>query len=63
MRTVASVDYSGCIACTACIGACPVEAIILKDGHAKVKYSECINCSTCIDICPVGTIEQRMIEE
>lgn len=30
MRTVASVDYSGCIACTACIGACPVEAIIVN---------------------------------
>lgn len=63
MRTVSSVIYDGCIGCTACIGVCPVGAIILKDGHAKVQYSKCINCSVCIDTCPVGTIEQKEIED
>jgi len=62
MKNVASVNYSDCIACEMCVSNCPVEAIIMKDGHAKVKYNDCIFCQLCIDNCPVNAIEEKEIE-
>ena len=61
MKLVASVNYSDCVACEMCVTNCPVEAIIMKDGHAKVKYDDCICCNTCIDNCPVGAIVEKEI--
>ena len=61
MKNVASVIYSDCIACEMCVTNCPVEAIFMKDGHAKVKYTDCIFCHMCIDNCPVSAIEEKEI--
>ena len=57
----ASVIYSHCIACEACINSCPNDAIIMKDRHAKVIYDKCVECGNCISICPVGAIEEKDI--
>lgn len=62
MKQVASVNYDGCIACETCIGICPVEALYMKNGHAKVDYRQCIHCGACMDICPVSTIESKEVE-
>ncbi|HOX54348.1 MAG: DUF362 domain-containing protein [Candidatus Omnitrophica bacterium] len=46
-----------CIACSACIENCPVEAIKYVDKKAKISPKICIGCASCIAICPVAAIE------
>ena len=52
------VDKNKCIACGACVNACPVAAISFgKDGKAQIDKTKCINCGTCQGICPVAAID------
>jgi len=44
----------GCIACGACAGQCPVEAI--SEGDIYVIGDACIECGACADQCPVEAI-------
>lgn len=43
-----------CIACGACAGECPVEAI--SEGEDKYVIDEdlCVECGACASTCPVG---------
>jgi len=50
------IDASKCDACGACVEACPVDALTLKD-KAVVNEDECIDCGTCVDECPNDAIE------
>ncbi len=43
-----------CIACGACAGDCPVEAISEGDGKYVIDGDTCIACGACADVCPVG---------
>ena len=43
-----------CIACGACAGECPTEAIAEADGKYEIDADKCIDCGTCADACPVG---------
>ena len=46
-----------CIACGACIGECPVEAIE-EGGIYSIDADKCIDCGACVGACPVGaTVE------
>jgi len=47
-----------CVGCTACLSACPVDAIIgsLSFMHSVI-VDECIGCQLCIAPCPVDCIE------
>jgi len=47
-----------CIACGACAGQCPVEAI--SDGGSKfeINADTCIDCGACAGVCPVEAIAQ-----
>lgn len=46
---------SDCIACGACIGECPVEAI--SEGEIYViDASKCTDCGSCAGVCPSGAI-------
>ena len=45
-----------CIACGACAGGCPVEAIAEGDGKYEINADTCIDCGACADTCPVGAI-------
>jgi ferredoxin len=46
---------SDCIACGACIGECPVEAI--SEGDIYVINAEtCTDCGACASVCPSGAI-------
>lgn len=52
------VDKNTCIACGACISACPTGAIKFgKDGVAEIDPALCIKCGTCQAICPVSAID------
>ena len=54
----AVVDASTCVACEACVGTCPVEALSITDGKAKVNPDTCIECGSCVSACPVSAISQ-----
>lgn len=43
-----------CIACGACAGECPVNAISEKDGKFIITADDCIDCGACASVCPVG---------
>ena len=53
------IREDGCIGCTKCISACPVDAIV---GSNQVMHtvitSECIGCKLCIEPCPMDCIEE-----
>ncbi len=42
-----------CIACGACQGECPVEAITEGDDIYVIDPDACIDCGACADVCPV----------
>ena len=44
-----------CIACGACAGECPVEAI--SEGEIYVIDADvCTDCGACTEVCPTGAI-------
>jgi formate hydrogenlyase subunit 6/NADH:ubiquinone oxidoreductase subunit I len=43
-----------CIACGACVDACPCDCIYLGDNKYEIKADDCISCSTCASVCPVS---------
>lgn len=51
-----------CLYCGACVGVCPVAAIVLKDTRIFIDEKKCINCGACVNICPVGamSIEKKL---
>jgi Na+-translocating ferredoxin:NAD+ oxidoreductase subunit B len=55
---VAFIREAECIACTKCILACPVDAILgaAKQMHTVIT-AECTGCDLCIEPCPVDCIE------
>ncbi|MBF0622439.1 MAG: electron transport complex subunit RsxB [Magnetococcales bacterium] len=55
--TIAWIDEDKCIGCTACIKACPVDAIVgaNKQSHTVITV-ECTSCEKCIEPCPTDCI-------
>ncbi|MBF0295043.1 MAG: electron transport complex subunit RsxB [Magnetococcales bacterium] len=55
---VAFIHEEKCIGCTACIKACPVEAIIGANKQSHTVVAEmCTDCAACVEPCPVDCIE------
>ena len=52
------VDAGTCVGCESCVGACPVSAISMTDGHAQVDEGKCVECGSCVSTCPVSAISQ-----
>ena len=52
----AKVNNELCTGCETCVGACPVGAISMNDGHAQVNEAECIDCGACAGECPCQAI-------
>ncbi|MBF0610095.1 MAG: electron transport complex subunit RsxB [Magnetococcales bacterium] len=54
---VAYVDEAACIGCTACIKACPVDAIVGGNKQSHTVIVEfCTACEKCVEPCPVDCI-------
>ncbi len=47
-----------CVACGACAGACPMDAIYEGDGKFEINADKCESCGACADTCPMGAIEE-----
>ncbi|MCQ2069509.1 MAG: 4Fe-4S binding protein [archaeon] len=45
-----------CVACGACVDACPQGAIAVED-IAVIDEGKCVDCGACIDECPSEAIE------
>jgi NAD-dependent dihydropyrimidine dehydrogenase PreA subunit len=54
----AVVNADTCVGCEACVGTCPVEAIIGGGGKVTINADTCIECGSCVSACPVGAISQ-----
>lgn len=63
-RAIAIIDETVCIGCTACIRACPTDAIM---GAAKYMHTiltdECTGCGLCVPPCPVDCIDMVAAED
>lgn len=60
---IVKVDDDACIGCGICVGACPEDVLVVKDGTAyAADPSDCIGCKACEDSCPVEAIEVKDVE-
>lgn len=57
MKKLAVVNQNICVACGACMKACPKGAISIYRGcHAVVDEVKCVGCGLCAKTCPAGCI-------
>lgn len=63
-NVLAWIDEAVCIGCTACIRACPVDAIM---GASKLMHTvladECTGCGLCVAPCPVDCIHMQPVSD
>ena len=60
MKKIAVVDQKRCVACGACIKACPRGAIAIWKGcYAQIAEAKCVGCGLCGKTCPAGCIETK----
>jgi uncharacterized protein (DUF362 family)/Pyruvate/2-oxoacid:ferredoxin oxidoreductase delta subunit len=53
------VERDNCIACAACVKACPAKIISLKNKRITFDYSKCIACFCCQEVCPNAAIKVK----
>jgi len=54
--TLFVVDEDRCFGCAACVGLCPVNALVLEGLLAIVDEPSCTHCEHCIPACPVHAL-------
>ena len=60
MKKLAVVDKSICVACGACMKACPKSAISIYRGcYAVAEEAKCVGCGLCARVCPAGCIAMQ----
>ena len=47
-----------CLRCGACVGTCPVHAMVLRENGPVIDPQTCTGCMACVRICPVGAIKE-----
>ena len=57
MKKLAVVDRNICVACGACLKACPKNAISISRGcYARMDEVKCVGCGLCGKTCPASCI-------
>jgi uncharacterized protein (DUF362 family)/ferredoxin len=51
------VEQKKCIGCAACVNACPVKAVSIKNNLTLIDYPKCISCFCCQEFCPESAIK------
>jgi len=61
MEPLLKINPETCIACYACVRACPVKAIRVQSVSVKPEIipQRCIGCGSCLAVCGPGAIEVR----
>ena len=61
MEALLKINSETCIACYACVRACPVKAIRVQSEDVKPEIipERCIGCGSCAAVCGPGAIEVR----
>ncbi len=61
MEALLKINSDTCIACYACVRACPVKAIRVQTEKVKPEIipERCIGCGSCVAVCGPGAIEIR----
>lgn len=61
MEPLLKINSETCIACYACVRACPVKAIRVQTDKVKPEIipERCIGCGSCVAVCGPGAIEVR----
>jgi iron only hydrogenase large subunit-like protein len=61
MEALLKINPETCIACYACVRACPVKAIRVQSANIKPEIipQRCIGCGSCLAVCGPGAIEVR----
>ncbi|MBR2835254.1 MAG: 4Fe-4S binding protein [Coriobacteriales bacterium] len=58
------IDVDECIACGACVDACPMGVLEIEDEVATVVDEDsCIACAACLEECPNGAITDIVEDE
>jgi ferredoxin len=55
-KMAVKIDKDACIACGACIDACPLGIIEVNNAAELTDEDACIECGACVDACPVDAI-------
>lgn len=53
------IDQQQCVAsdgCRACVGVCPEEAYVWRNGQIEYDMDTCVPCGRCVTGCPAGAI-------
>ncbi|MBQ9682323.1 MAG: RnfABCDGE type electron transport complex subunit B [Neisseriaceae bacterium] len=63
-KFIVRIDEDGCIGCTRCITACPVNAI---SGATKLMHTvienECTGCGLCLPVCPTDCMQAIEVKD
>ena len=51
------VEQDNCLKCSACVRACPNEAVKIDNDRLKFDYKKCIACFCCQEVCPASAIK------
>lgn len=61
-KMCANISIEFCVACGACMNACPKNAISVYNGrYAVATEALCVGCGMCKRTCPAGVID--IVEE
>ena len=58
-KSVSQACEVGCIACKACVKACPQDAIAMQGNLAVIDLAKCTDCGECVAVCKPKTIYPR----
>ncbi len=53
------INPDKCVACLACVRACPVEAVGVVETNVQIIDEACIRCEACVPACPHEAIDVR----